>query len=238
MLESRTMPSHVDPTSNTTIRRPTLILASNSPRRRELLALGGWSFEAQAADVDEDPREGEAPPDYVLRLAQEKAHAVGRDMTGDAVVLAADTTVVLDGRILGKPADAAEAEQMLGELRGLSHQVFTGLALLRTATGEMITDLAESQVPMRDYSPAEMAAYIASGDPFDKAGGYAIQNGQFNPVADFNHCYANVMGLPLCHLQRSLEMWGLAFEEDISANCQTHIEYNCPVYETILTWKQ
>lgn len=217
---------------------PRLILASNSPRRKELLSLFDWPFEVQGAEVDEEPRGDESPRGYVLRLAEEKALAVGRRQIEDAVVLAADTTVVLEGRILGKPADEAEASQMLEDLRGRSHQVFTGLALLHIGTGDLRTDLAESPVPMRAYSRTEIEEYIASGDPFDKAGGYAIQNSAFDPVDAFSDCFANVMGLPLCHLQRSLQKWGMAVGGDVPALCQAHIEYNCPVYEGILQWKQ
>ena len=215
-----------------------LILASQSPRRHELLGLGRIPFEVHSADLDETPLEGEAPSDYVLRLAEAKARAVGATLSQAAVVLAADTTVVHHGRILGKPANAAEARSMLAELAGESHQVFTGIAIYDTASDVMRSDLAQSPVPMRALSEDEVEAYIESGDPFDKAGGYAIQNEHFQLVGDFADCFANVMGLPLCHLQRNLAALGLAFEVAIEDACQRHLGYDCPVHEIILQWNR
>jgi MAF protein len=134
---------------------------------------------------------------------------------------------------LGKPIDAAEARSMLERLRGRSHQVFTAITLIDLETGERITDLASTDVPMRDYSDAELETYIASGDPFDKAGGYAIQHSGFNPVADMRGCYANVVGLPLCHLTRSLRALGIEPPADVAAACQAHLKYDCPVFQLI-----
>lgn len=215
-----------------------LILASQSPRRHELLSLGGIPFEVHSADLDETPLEGEAPSDYVLRLAEAKARAVGAILSQPAVVLAADTTVVHRGRILGKPADDAEAHNMLAELAGETHQVFTGIAIYDTASDVMRSDLAESPVPMRSLSDNQIKDYVASGDPFDKAGGYAIQNEQFQLVGDFADCFANVMGLPLCHLQRNLAEMGMEFEIEIEDACQRHLGYDCPVQEIILQWNR
>ena len=215
-----------------------LILASNSPRRKELLALGGWPFETRPADVDETPRPSESPPDYVLRLAAEKARAVGATLDEDSLVVAADTIVALDGHILGKPQDAAEAREMLVSLRKRGHQAYSGIALLNTADGELLSDLAVSEVPMRDYSDTEIDAYIASGDPFDKSGSYSIQRSGLHSAESFASCFANVMGLPLCHLARSLRKWQLAFSVDIPAVCQAHLRYDCPVYTEVLNWEQ
>lgn len=212
----------------------TLILASASPRRHQLLALGGWQFTVQVADVDETPQAGEEPGAYVLRLAEAKARAVAARQPQGAAVLAADTTVVADGAILGKPADAAEAEAMLRQLRGRVHQVLTGVAILRLDDGRLERELAVTDVPMRDYSEAEMDAYIASGDPFDKAGGYAIQHAGFNPAPTLHGCYANVVGLPLCHLARRLALLGLPPTEDVPAACQQELNYACAVYPEIL----
>ncbi|MBI3158132.1 MAG: septum formation protein Maf [Chloroflexi bacterium] len=213
---------------------PQFVLASASPRRRQLLALGGWPFEVVPADVDETPRPGEAPGGYVLRLAEEKARAAaGLRPEADAVI-AADTTVVEGGEILGKPADAAEAEAMLRRLRGRDHQVLTAIAILRLSDGRLEADLAATTVPMRAYSDAEMAVYIASGDPFDKAGAYAIQHPGFDPAPDIYGCYANVVGLPLCHLTRRLKRLGFAPLADVPAACQHELEYECPVYVQIL----
>jgi septum formation protein len=214
---------------------PVLVLASNSPRRRELLALTGWTFEVRPAEVDERPRPGEPPADYVLRLAEGKARAVasGLSKSGpDRLILAADTIVTLDGQLLGKPASPAEAAGMLRQLRGRSHQVCSGLALLRFSDGMLRTDFCVTDVPMRTYTDREIETYVASGDPLDKAGAYAIQHAGFHPVENFSGCFASVMGLPLCHLQRSLLRFAL--QTDLPARCQAHLEYACPVSAAIL----
>jgi septum formation protein len=158
----------------------TLILASNSPRRRQLLALAGWDFIVSVADVDESPLPNESPADYVIRLAETKARAITAD--ADQIILAADTTVVDGSDILGKPRDDAEAIAMLTRLRGRTHQVYTGIALLRVSDGLLLKDLCVTDVPMREYSDEEMRVYVATGDPLDKAGAYAIQHPGFSPV--------------------------------------------------------
>ncbi len=173
---------------------PVLILASQSPRRRALLAALGLTFTIDAADVDETPLPGERPDAMVCRLCRAKAQTVAGRHPG-ALVLAADTVVVLEDRLLGKPADAAEAAAMLRSLAGRPHTVFTAVALARN--GAVEARLNASQVTMRDYSEAEIAAYVASGDPLDKAGAYAIQHPSFSPVAAWAGCYAGIMGLPL-----------------------------------------
>jgi septum formation protein len=213
---------------------PVLVLASNSPRRRELLKLGGWTFEARAADVDESQQPGETPEAYVLRLAKSKAHVCAKTSQEHAIILAADTTVVDGQDILGKPKDPAEAVAMLQRLRGHSHQVLTGLALLGRRDGKPVTDLCCTQVPMRDYGDDEIKRYVASGDPLDKAGAYAIQNPAFHPVESLEGCYASVMGLPLCHLTRSLRSLGLAPHTDIAAECQSALGYACPIFPAVL----
>jgi len=213
---------------------PILILASNSPRRRELLALGGWAFHLDVADINEDVRPGEEPAVYVERLAREKAQAVLPRCRPGQVILGADTTVVLDGEILGKPADIAEARTMLIRLRGRSHQVYTGIAALRTADQALLSNVCLTQVPMRAYSDAEMDAYIASGDPLDKAGAYGIQHPDFQPVVDMRGCYASVMGLPLCHLAALLRRLEIHPQADIAANCQARLNYACPIFRSIL----
>jgi septum formation protein len=217
---------------------PNLVLASNSPRRKELLSLGGQEYRVLPADVDETPLDGEDPKEYVARLALEKASVAAKAISRaeEAVILAADTTVVFHRRIMGKPADAAGARQMLNELRGKVHQVYTALALLRVPENSLLTCFAETEVPMRDYSEAEIEAYVESGDPLDKAGAYAIQHAGFHPVAHMQGCFANVIGLPLCHLQRSLQKWGLSFDSSLPTACQAHLSYNCPVTTSILGW--
>ena len=210
-----------------------LVLASNSPRRRQLLALG-WKFQVIPAEVDERPLPGEQPKDYVLRLAEGKARVAGSRSPRDAIVIAADTTVVDGTDILGKPVDNHQAQAMLHRLRGRSHQVYTALALLRIADGALLTDWCRTDVPMRDYSDQEMLAYIATGDPLDKAGAYAIQHNGFKPVEHLEGCYANVMGLPLCHLTRTLEKLGAHPETDLPQTCQSALDYICPVYQQVL----
>jgi septum formation protein len=211
-----------------------LILASNSPRRRLLLALTGWEFDVHPADIDESLLPAEHPGDYVLRLAQGKAREVASMIGGSEVILAADTTVVDADAILGKPANAEEAASMLRGLRGHTHQVYTGLALCRSHPKALLTDLCITEVPMRAYTDEELQAYVDSGDPLDKAGAYAIQHPDFQPVDKLSGCFAGVMGLPLCHLERSLRKLGLSPHVDIPTQCQAALEYDCPVWRAIL----
>lgn len=211
-----------------------LLLASNSPRRRQLLSLGNWKFDVAAADVDESQKPGEAPADYVLRLAEAKARALMKNASAEHIIIGSDTTVVDAGDILGKPADVAEAVSMLTRLRGHSHQVYTGIAALRLSDRKLVTDLCITQVPMRSYSDEEIRAYAESGDPLDKAGAYAIQHPSFQPVEKMTGCYASVMGLPLCHLVRTLRKLDVSPQADVPANCQAYLDYECPVSQRIL----
>lgn len=212
----------------------TLILASNSPRRRQLLALAGWDFVVSVADVDESLLPNESPADYVLRLAETKARTTASRADADRIILAADTTVVDDADILGKPMDGADALAMLTRLRGRTHQVYTGIALLRVSDGLLLTDLCVTDVPMRDYSDDEIRIYVATGDPLDKAGAYAIQHPEFRPVVNMHGCYASVMGLPLCHVVRLLRQMGVQPNTDVPLNCQKFLDYDCPVFDSIL----
>lgn len=212
-----------------------LILASQSPRRRELLELTGLAFDVTSADIDETPRPGETARDYTIRLSRDKARAVLVSVAANTLVLASDTTVADGDAILGKPADAAEAWAMLRQLRGRVHQVYTALTIVEVATDQMVTEVAATDVPMRCYTDAEIEAYIASGDPFDKAGSYAIQHDGFHPVTTLNGCYANVMGLPLCHVVRALRAFGVHPATDVPARCQPHTGYDCTVFEIILS---
>jgi septum formation protein len=213
---------------------PTLLLASNSPRRKQLLALGGWEFTSVPADVDESVLPGETPHEYVLRLAEAKARASAQHAEANRVVVGSDTAVIIDGDILGKPADSAEAESMLRRLRGRTHQVYTGIAVFRVADGRLAADLCITDVPMRDYSNEEIRAYVATGDPLDKAGAYAIQHPDFQPVARMEGCFSSVMGLPHCHLARLLKEFGMTPVADLPGNCQAFLKYQCPVYPSIL----
>ncbi len=219
---------------------PHLILASGSPRRQAFLTALGLRFTIDAADVDEGSLPGETPPALVLRLSRAKARAVAARHQ-DALVLAADTVVVLDERILGKPEGPADAARMLAALRGREHQVYTAVSLAcapaprpaagrpaNLAAGACPDDLPEppahlcrSQVWMRDYSAAEIQAYVASGDPLDKAGAYAIQHPTFAPVARWAGCYAGIMGLPLGLAADVLRGAGVALPADLAAVCES-----------------
>jgi septum formation protein len=190
-----------------------LILASQSPRRAELLRNAGISFEVRPADVDESPREGEEPFEYVRRLAREKALAVLASaplalippprIPEDAMVLGADTTVVLDGEILGKPLDAEDARRMLRRLSGRVHQVTTAVCLARRNGKRAVVAEVESEVTEVEFSAMseqEIAAYVASGEPMDKAGAYAIQGGASRWIPRIRGCYFNVVGLPVARV--------------------------------------
>lgn len=212
-----------------------IILASNSPRRQQLLGLAGWQFKVLSAVIDERPLGEEDPKDYVLRLAEGKARAalssIPAEWPPETVVVAADTTVVMEGQILGKPENASDAQQMLSQLRGRTHQVYTGLGVLRMADGNLSTKVVGTDVHMRRYSDAEIAAYIASGDPLDKAGAYAIQHSGFHPVESVQGCYANVMGLPLCWLNQMLAETGQLPAQSPEVECSGAEERACAVSE-------
>jgi MAF protein len=214
-----------------------LVLASNSPRRHELLKLGSWAFLTSPVIVDERQRPREAPADYVLRLAEDKVRLCAVTELAGGILLAADTAVVDGEAILGKPGDAAEAVVMLKKLRGHTHQVLTGLALLRISDGKLVTDLCVTNVPMRGYRDDEIEAYVASGDPLDKAGAYAIQHPGFHPVERLGGCYASVMGLPLCHLSRSLRKLGIPTGTELAAACRSALGYACPISSAVLAGK-
>jgi MAF protein len=208
-----------------------LILASNSPRRRQLLALTGLPFTVKVAGVDESQLPNERPAEYVLRLAESKARAIRAE--ADEVILASDTTVVDGEDILGKPADKKEAVAMLTRLRGKTHQVYTGIALLRPSDGLLLKDLCVTDVPMRNYSDDELRAYVDTGDPLDKAGAYAIQHPEFHPVARLDGCFASVMGLPVCHVILQMRKMDIQPQTDFFKSCETLLEYNCPVSSAI-----
>lgn len=211
-----------------------IVLASISPRRRELISLFGFASACQfiSADVDETVRMGESPQDLVRRLARAKAEIGAQQFAPrDVFIIAADTVVSIDDTILGKPVDADDAVRMLKFLRNRPHTVFSGLTVRRGA--QELTQIATTVVHMRDYSDAEIASYVATGDPLDKAAAYAIQHNPFHPVARIEGCYANVMGLPLCHLYRALKAFGVQVSEP-DVVCQTHLNIVSPVAREIL----
>jgi septum formation protein len=187
-----------------------LVLASSSPRRRELLALAGFVFTVSPALIPEELRPAESPIGYVTRLAQEKAEVVlarysAQDREGDALmVLGADTTVVAaDGQILEKPLDDADAARMLRLLSGTTHQVITGVALISAGGVEVAAEV--TYVTMLTLSDAEIAEYLKAGESMDKAGAYAIQGPAARWVPRIHGCYFNVMGLPLALVSSMIE---------------------------------
>jgi len=177
-----------------------LILASQSPRRRELLERAGIPFSVRIADIDESVRDGELPQSYVRRLAAQKALAVPRG-AGESV-LAADTTVVLGDEILGKPADAADAVRMLTALAGRSHEVVTGICLRHEQ--DIYIDAAVTKVHFGPMTAAQIDAYVATGEPMDKAGAYGIQGFASRYITGVEGCYLNVVGLPVSLVCRYL----------------------------------
>jgi septum formation protein len=183
-----------------------LVLASQSPRRREILQQAGIPFVIRVSPVDETPREGEMPHDYVRRLAQEKALAVAAGP--EEIVLGADTTVVVEGEIMGKPEDAADALRMLSRLSGRRHQVMTGICL--AGGGQVVNDHEETDVWFAAMTAGEIEDYVASGEPLDRAGAYAIQGLASKFVERIEGCYFNVMGLPIGLVYRRLKAWRAA----------------------------
>lgn len=204
------------------------------------MSLTGWESVVQPVELDENPLSGETGAAMSRRLARAKARAVIAQQAADGLVLAADTVVVDGARMLGKPADETEARAMLLGLRGRPHRVITSLALVDPASGRERIEICETEVPMRTYDAAEMEAYLASGSPLDKAGAYGIQDGGFNPVAleRMTGCFANVMGLPLCHLVRAMSAFGERPPSDVPATCREHTGYPCRVYPEILEGAQ
>ena len=173
-----------------------LVLASSSPRRKEILTAVGWPFEAHAAGVDETRLEGEGPEDFVTRLAREKAEAVARTRLF-GLVLGADTTVVVDGEILEKPRDDGDARRMLRLLSGRWHEVLTGVALVRAETGEARAGLERTRVRFAETGDAEIDWHVLTGDVLDKAGAYAIQGRAALFIEAIDGDYWNVVGLPV-----------------------------------------
>ncbi len=210
-----------------------LILASGSPRRRELMGLLGVPFEVWVPAVEEQPQAGEVPAEVPQRFSRLKAEWVARQV-GQGIVVAADTVVVHKGTILGKPRDTAHACAMLRRLRGERHLVLSGVTVVDAATGKQITELCESQVWLRFMGDAEIEAYVASGDPLDKAAAYAIQNAEFAPVNRVVGCPTNVMGLPLCHVVRDLRRLGVILPPTPPTRCEIRYGYLCALTDYVM----
>lgn len=223
-----------------TMDRP-IILASASPRRRELFELLELPFQVFTAAVDETPRAGETPEVLVARLSATKAAAVARSLSmagrskasdlttalSQALVVAADTVVVIDAEILGKPDDTTHAKQMLLRLRDRPHTVHSGVAVVEIGSGRAAIQLSVTIVWMRGYDEAEIETYVATGDPMDKAGAYGIQHPGFRPAAHFEGCFTGVMGLPLGALVDGLAHFGVSPPVDVAAVCRAQTGYPC-----------
>jgi septum formation protein len=198
------------------MREPRLVLASASPRRKELLGQLGVLFTSDPADIDESRKDGEPPSDYVQRMAQEKARAiVGRYSLAECAVLGADTTVVIDGAVLGKPRDKGDALDILACLSGRTHRVLTAVCLL-SAAGENCK-LVETEVEFVTLSRESCEAYLATSEPWDKAGAYGIQGVGGAFVRAIHGSYSNVVGLPLYETWQLLSDSGIATVLDIAA---------------------
>jgi len=200
-----------------------IILASASPRRAELLRLLGIDFRTDVSAIEEDLDSAQDAEQRACELALAKAHAVAlRHPTH--LVLAADTLIAFRGRLLGKPRSPDEAVEMLRSLRGAWHKVITGVAIINGDAGQVFVAAEVTRVLMRRYSDAEIHAYVASGDPMDKAAAYAIQHRGFHPVERLDVCYTNVMGLPLCTTQELLAKAGVTISVERnglrSVNCR------------------
>lgn len=213
---------------------PSIWLASASPRRHEMLKWIGLPFKIMAVNLDESLHPKENPTDYVKRLANEKALAASLKINPAALIIAADTTVVYRGEILGKPADKTDAFRILQEIRSDFHQVITCLVLFNIREKTKKIEICTSLVKMRNYSDEEIQTYVQSGDPLDKAGAYAIQHPDFSPVVDFRGCFASVMGMPLCHLERNLRLYADYQPLAMHKICQKYLDYTCPIHERIL----
>jgi len=217
MLQSNTM-------------HPMIILASGSQRRQQFLRDLGLTFSIRLPDIDETPLPNEDPAAMTVRLAEAKAQAVARQLSApyeNVLIIASDTTVALDGEIYGKPENAADAMRMLRDLRNRTHEVISAVTVLQPTTARIATRVNRTAVTMRNYSDAEISAYVASGDQMDKAGAYAIQSPEFAPVCALDGCFASVMGLPLVELCELLATFGVTTPRTPLQVCSTINPFPC-----------
>lgn len=191
---------------------PTIYLASSSPRRRELLEQIGLSHTVINMEVDESLPPGLTPIEQVVALSRRKADAAAHELA-EGIIIAADTVVVLDGKVLGKPADETAAHAVLERLQGVVHEVFTGITVMELPGGRLLSDFERTEVQMREVSRGEIARYVATKEPFDKAGAYGVQGLAAVFVAGVRGCYSNVVGLPLFKLARMLKELGVDVSE-------------------------
>jgi MAF protein len=212
------------------------ILASASPRRKELLELTGLAFEIRPVTVDETSHIKGSPFKLAQQIAYEKASEAIKSAPENSLVLAADTVVINNDDILGKPETQQDAVDMLMHLRDGRHDVITSLVLVDRHARRQIHENCTTKVPMRAYTETEIENYVASGSPMDKAGAYGIQDEDPGLVEskDLNGCFANVMGLPICHFTRAMQALDRKVSADVPANCRQFTGYDCPVYEAIL----
>jgi septum formation protein len=206
-----------------------VVLASSSPRRQAFLRDLNVPFTVMPADIDETPQPGELPTTLALRLASHKAQAVAARFDGGerAVIIAADTVVALGETLLGKPEDKADASRMLFLLRDCAHEVHSAVSVHDTATGQTETVVNTTTVWMRRYSDTEVALYVRSGDPLDKAGAYAIQHPTFEPAQLINGCLSGVVGLPLGDLRDLLANMGIELPTDVVSVCEAQTHFRC-----------
>lgn len=191
-----------------------LVLASASPRRQQLLSYLGLPYVCMVSGADEQLEDTDTPEEAVQRIAEKKARAVISLLDRPSIIVGADTVVVLDGNILGKPTDRADARRMLEQLQGRTHTVFTGLCVLDSETGQCDVESVRTDVHFAPVTDDEIDAYIATGEPMDKAGSYAIQGPFAANITGINGCYYNVVGLPLHALKVLLTPYLLPFDTD------------------------
>ncbi len=206
-----------------------IILASQSPRRRAMLAWVLMEFDCRPADIDETPLEGEQPTAYCRRMALGKALKCAESVTDDALIIGSDTTVFVGTRIFGKPKDEDDAAEMLRTLNGRDHKVGTAAVVIAQTNGKrrVLRSYCETGVRLRAMDRDEIRDYVASGDPMDKAGAYAIQNRAFHPVESIHGCYAGVVGLPLCHVCAMLRAVGCDSFPPVRPACMGGTNRNC-----------
>ena len=206
-----------------------IILASESPRRQQMLSWIVPEFESMPADVDETPKEGELPVPYCQRMALRKVLHCAAEIREDVFVIGSDTTVFLNGEIFGKPRDEKHALEMLKTLNAREHRVATAVAMGRRLNDELqiCQTVSETVVRFRDMSRDEIEDYVRSGDPMGKAGAYAIQNRVFHPVESIRGCYAAVMGFPLCHVNVLFHHFGMDIFPQVRSACKAGTKISC-----------
>lgn len=211
------------------------LLGSQSPRRRQLVQLLGYPVDTAVADADEESIQTPDPQQNVIDTALLKSELIRQQHPshGRTLLITADTTVAFGQQMLNKPKDEADAARMLRLLRGTPHQVHTGIVLYDMASGRQTTAVSTAQIIMRNYTDDEIAAYIATGDPMDKAGAYAVQHQQFRPAAAVEGCFLNVIGLPICLLIQLLQTWEVPLRADPTAVAHAHLGHACPTFNQL-----